>query len=278
MPSFDPGPVHEPFRSLAAEFPDSAAYPAKDFRLEWGPIFHRGRLDGTARVLCIGQDPGQHENLLRRILVGEAGRRVQGFLQKIGITRSYVMINALLYSVYGANGAKYVDDREVMVYRNRWIDAIMASGNVQAVVTFGQMAEKAWALWTSAHPGTHVPAVHLTHPTQPESAGNSISDRAALTAAMLERWNEALRAIRPAITSADEPVPDAFYGSIFTDADKADIPSFDLPAGTPSWMYDNDGWATRGYPSRLPAARTDQEKLLLKRSVLIIKVPRTSIP
>ena len=29
-----------------------------------------------------GQDPGQHENVLRRILVGEAGRRVQGFLAK----------------------------------------------------------------------------------------------------------------------------------------------------------------------------------------------------
>jgi uracil-DNA glycosylase len=59
----------------------------------------------------IGQDPGQHENILRRILVGEAGRRVQGLLAKLGITRSYVMINALLYCVYGSGGAKYADDR-----------------------------------------------------------------------------------------------------------------------------------------------------------------------
>ena len=115
---FDGGYGAQPWAALVADYPQDA-YPPADFRVEWGPIFHRGRLDGTARVLIIGQDPGQHENQLRRILVGEAGRRVQGFLQKLGITRSYVMINALLYSVYGANGAKYVDDPSVADYRNK---------------------------------------------------------------------------------------------------------------------------------------------------------------
>jgi hypothetical protein len=31
------------------------------FRLEWGPIYYRGRLDGSARVLVIGQDPAADE-------------------------------------------------------------------------------------------------------------------------------------------------------------------------------------------------------------------------
>jgi len=31
--------------------------------------------------------------------VGEAGQRVQGFLSRLGIDRSYVMVNAFLYSV-----------------------------------------------------------------------------------------------------------------------------------------------------------------------------------
>jgi hypothetical protein len=35
--------------------------------MEWGPILHRGRLDGTARILVIGQDPAQHETVVRRI-------------------------------------------------------------------------------------------------------------------------------------------------------------------------------------------------------------------
>jgi hypothetical protein len=86
--SFDPGYGSEPFRSLVADVPGAPTYPAADFRLEWGLIFHRGRLDGSARVLVLGQDPAQHETILRRILAGEAGHRIQGFLWKLGIERS----------------------------------------------------------------------------------------------------------------------------------------------------------------------------------------------
>lgn len=97
MPELDPGYIEKPFADLAASYPGERVYPFADFLTEWGPIFHRGRLDGTARVLLLGQDPGQHENILRRILVGEAGRRVQGFLAKLGITKRYVLLNALLH-------------------------------------------------------------------------------------------------------------------------------------------------------------------------------------
>jgi hypothetical protein len=48
--------------------PGPEAYPPRDFRVEWGPVFHRGRLDGSARLLVIGQDPGVHEAVVRRIL------------------------------------------------------------------------------------------------------------------------------------------------------------------------------------------------------------------
>jgi uracil-DNA glycosylase len=73
---FDPGYVAEPFLTLCAHYPEADVYPPEQFRFEWGPIFHRGRLDGSARVLVIGQDPAQHETVVRRILVGEAWRRV----------------------------------------------------------------------------------------------------------------------------------------------------------------------------------------------------------
>src|SRR5215510_10281572 len=99
---FDPGYGSEPFLTLCQEYPGADVYPPARFRVEWGPIFHRGRLDGTARVLIIGQDPAQHETVIRRILVGEAGRRLQGFLAKLGITQSYVLVNTFLYSVYGS--------------------------------------------------------------------------------------------------------------------------------------------------------------------------------
>ena len=52
---FDPGYGDEPFRTLATNYPEADVYPPDQFRVEWGPIFHRGRLDGSARVLIIGQ-------------------------------------------------------------------------------------------------------------------------------------------------------------------------------------------------------------------------------
>ncbi len=269
MSTFDLGPVTDPFKTLAGAFPDETAYPFEDFRVEWGPIFHRGRLDGTARVLVIGQDPGQHENILRRILVGEAGRRVQGLLAKLGIARSYVMINALLYSVYGSSGAKYVDDAPVAAYRNAWIDGMMAPGRIEAAITFGQMAKKAWEVWkaTPAGAASTVAVQHLTHPTQPESAGKTKAEREQLTAKMLQEWNAALPALRAAVQHPDGPVPSGLYGSAFTAADKADIPSFDLPAGTPAWMYADDGWARR-------VGDTPQKK----RASIAITVPSGIIP
>jgi uracil-DNA glycosylase len=88
-------------------FPGAEIYPAADFRVEWGPIFYRGWLDGSARVLVLGQDPGQHESIARRILVGEAGQRVQGSFRKLDIEHSYVMVNAfpLLRGLPGARRA-----------------------------------------------------------------------------------------------------------------------------------------------------------------------------
>ena len=75
---FDLGCVQEPFRGLAENFPEADVYPPGQFRVEWGPIFHRGRLDGSARVLVIGQDPAQHETIVRRISSGGSGSPPSG--------------------------------------------------------------------------------------------------------------------------------------------------------------------------------------------------------
>jgi uracil-DNA glycosylase len=268
MPEFCPGYVDEPFRRLAADYPDESAYPQTDFRCEWGPIFHRGRLDGTARVLLIGQDPGQHENVLRRILVGEAGRRVQGFLRKLGISRSYVNINALLYSVYGSGGAKFISKAKVAEYRGKWIDGILAPGEVEAVVTFGAMAKTAWQKYAVTHPAVStLPVATLTHPTQPESAGGTKAERAVNTKKLLQQWNTALPVLHSAVAHKDVPTPLVLYDDAFVDADKSDIPSFDLPAGIPRWMYEDDGWAQRVGTS-----------VKTKRANITITVPASYLP
>ena len=75
---FDRGYYKQRFVRLVSDYPGEDVYPVDDFRTEWGPIFHRGRLDGSARVLILGQDPAQHEAIVRRVLVGTAGKRAQG--------------------------------------------------------------------------------------------------------------------------------------------------------------------------------------------------------
>lgn len=248
---FDPGPVAEPFRSLAQDYPGAETYPADAFRVEWGPIFHRGRLDGSARVLAIGQDPAASEDVTRRILVGAAGHRFQGFLAKLGIDTSYVMVNTFLYSVYGQQGGtRHKDDAAIVAYRNRWLDALLAGGAVEAVIALGSLADHAWTQY-KRHPGAaagaaRLPYAHVTHPTQPESSsGTDPAKLAAATRALLANWNVALRQLHPRIAHPDASRPLVPYGETWAVGDLAEIPEQDLPAGLPAWMRSPAAWAQR---------------------------------
>jgi uracil-DNA glycosylase len=246
--AFDVGYAAEPFLTLCATYPDESVYPSGQFRVEWGPIFHRGRLDGSARVLVIGQDPAQHETVIRRILVGEAGRRLQGFLAKLGITRSYVCINAYLYSVFGSVKAATARSAPLLEYRERWLSALLIGQRVELVVALGKAASSAWNAWKATPDGqsVHLPFVAITHPTQPESS--SKKDKAKLAAAtkkMLQNWNAALALADGSIAHPDEPVPLIPYGDAWGPNDRPRIPDIDFPAGIPPWMRENDGWARR---------------------------------
>lgn len=268
MPSpFDPGYTAEPFLTLCAEAPGAEAYPPDQFRTEWGPIFHRGRLDGTARVLVIGQDPAQHETIVRRILVGEAGRRVQGLLARLGVLRSHVCINTFLYSVYGSVKARTRRAPALVDYRNRWLQALLAPGQVEAVLALGQGADEAWRLWLASPAAQALPPVAyaaVTHPTQPESfSRNDKAKLAAATTRLLANWNAALALLAPAVRHPDLPTAPRPYGTAWTEGDRVPIPAFDLPAGLPAWMHEQDGWARR--------AGADD---LAKRRNITLTVPR----
>jgi hypothetical protein len=256
--AFDPGYVAEPFLTLCSEFPDSTVYPSDQFRVEWGPIFHRGRLDGSARVLVIGQDPAQHESIVRRILVGEAGRRLQGLLAKLGITGSYVCINTYLYSVYGSVHAATGRTPALVAYRDRWIQALLAPGKVEAVIALGQAADGAWKAFVESPQGQGVQVAYaaVTHPTQPESSsGGDAAKLAAATKKLLQNWNAGLESLRPSIQHPDQPTPFVPYGDTWSATDRVPIPPGDFPAGLPAWMRDNDGWAARAGANALAKRR-----------------------
>jgi uracil-DNA glycosylase len=157
-----------PYDELVASYPGDDVYPSADFRTEWGPIFHRGRLDGSARVLVLGQDPAAHESIARRILIGEAGQRTQGLLAKLGITVSYVMVNTFLYSVYGqAGGERHAHDPAIAAYRNRWLDTLAANNPFEAIITLGGLAETAYQTWKATPNGQSQSTVQAASPTRP---------------------------------------------------------------------------------------------------------------
>jgi hypothetical protein len=262
---FDPGYTRRPYSRLVADFPGEDVYPADSFRVEWGPVFHRGRLDGTARVLILGQDPATHEAICRRILVGEAGQRIQGFLSRLGITRSYVLVNAFLYSVYGqGGGTRHVDDEAIVAYRNRWLDALARGNELDAIVSLGQLADRSYQAWKATPTGAACPAAYaaIRHPTYPESASRSGSlTKAEAMLRLTESWNQALEQLHPVVRQ-DVSTPLTLYGGAIEKADTVVIPERDLPPGLPAWMQSLEAWATR--------TGTDAQ---MKRATITVVVP-----
>jgi hypothetical protein len=261
---FDPGYGAEPWLTLCRTYPGEDVYPSAHYRTEWGPIFHRGRLDGSARILVIGQDPAQHETVARRILIGEAGQRTQGFLSKLGITQSYVMINTYLYSVYGSAPSQ---TQQVADYRHGWLNAIYEQNELDAIVALGSQADRAYHTWISQAAPAGASAItyqHITHPTAPESgAASGQGSYATLVKQLLENWNTGLQALHPNTTHPDAPTPLVLYGDVFQPQDDVEIPSQDLPAGLPVWMRSLEAWADR------TGATPD-----LKRATITITIPQ----
>jgi hypothetical protein len=238
MPSFDPGPP----AAWAATFDlaplnDYSNHPSGRFRTEFGPVYYRGRLDGTARVLVVGQDPSTDESLAQRTFVGRAGQRVQGLLAKLGLTHDYVMLNAFLFGItdqFNTAMRTISASAPFLDYRNGLFDQVAATNPLAAVIAFGAGARHAVSLW----PGRGaLPLFELVHPTAPNGVTAS--------------WNAQLAPLLVAIPPEPGQVPDATpYGAQLTDADQAAIPRGDLPFGLPDWH------GTDGTRSKRQGART----------------------
>jgi hypothetical protein len=235
MQEFDPGPP-QAFADLFAAVPDYGSFKA-NFWYDWGPIFYRGRLDGTARVFCIASDPGPTERVACRTLVGDAGQRVQGFLAKLGITRSYVCLNAFAYALFPSKNTaapQMLKDPAQLVWRNKLYDAVKDGVHLQAILAFGGNAQTAVDLW----PGKGVvPVFKVPHP----------SDHDAV--ALVTAWRAAIPQIRAVVV----PDPDGTasgpnYGAAIQEADYSRIPPRDLPFGLPAWFGD-DAWGRTAQPA-----------------------------
>lgn len=226
MSEFDRGPSAE-LASLFERVPDPPV--KEDFWFDWGPIFYRGRLDGSARVLCLASDPGPTERIAGRSLVGNAGQRVQGLFSKLGLTRSYVCLNAWAYAVHPSRASaerEKLDEPAQLDWRNEVYDAV-TSPELEAIIAFGGMAQEALSLWSGR------PSVELREVPHPSSHDET---------RLLDEWRTAVAALRGVVTAdndGDNGGPN--YGSEFTESDYAAIPRRDLPFGAPVFLGD-DAW------------------------------------
>jgi len=227
-PGFDSGPPPMWEGRFAAA--PLAAYEARPdlFRVDFGAVFYRGRLDGTARLLVVGQDPSVNELLAHRAFVGQSGQRLQGLLLKIGLTDSYLMLNTFLYSIFGQFGgdnARVSAADPVLGYRNSLLDAVANENPLRAVLTVGSAAHDAVDRWPGA---AALPRVHILHPAFPD------------TERLLQDWNAAMTELTTHLEPDDGAAPLPRYGADFAPGDVVAIPRRDLPFGLPRWHGEGD--------------------------------------
>ncbi len=240
MIEFDPGPPPE-FCELFTCVPSYAPY-RDHFWYDWGPVFYRGRLDGSARVLCVASDPGPTERIAMRTLVGDAGQRVQGFLAKIDLLCSYVCLNAFVYALYpnhSLHGTQVLKNYEHFQWRNELFTKAKSS-HLQAVIAFGRHAQAAVQL----SPGSaDLPVFKLPHPSSRHPQQ------------LLAAWRAAVTQLPAIVTpNLDANLTLLNYGTGFAEADYARIPHRDLPFGVPAWLGD-DAWGRRAHPSHQNSMR-----------------------
>jgi hypothetical protein len=161
--------------------------------------------------------------------VGNAGQRVQGFLSKLGLNKSYLCLNAWAYALHPTKAqdekAK-LDEPAQHQWRNELYDATTGP-KLQAIVAFGDMAQAAVSLWSTR------PDVTLCEVPHPSSRDPK---------KLLDQWRAAVVELRGAVTpdpGGNNSGPN--YGSKFTEADYAAIPRRDLPFGAPAFLGD-DSW------------------------------------
>jgi len=132
------------------------------FRWHHGPMFYRGRLDGSAKVMLVGQEGAQDESLSHRSFTGGTGARMQHFLHHLGLDRSYLYLNSFVYPIFG----QYTPDLRplaqdprspIFAHRKQIFDKAAVDGDIRLIVAVGKAAKESVASWIEAHGGTADP-------------------------------------------------------------------------------------------------------------------------
>ena len=108
-------------------------------------VFGEGR--ASARVMLVGEQPGDREDLEGHPFVGPAGRVLDDALDAAGIDRDAVYVtNAVKHFKWTARGKRRIHDKpnaaEVAACR-RWLDAELAAVAPEVLVPLGATAAQA---------------------------------------------------------------------------------------------------------------------------------------
>jgi hypothetical protein len=164
MIEFDRGPP-KPLAQHLANAPGYTAAERQLFWYDWGPVFYRGRVGGSARLLGIASDPGPTERVACRTLVGDAGQRVQGFLSGARLdplVRARQRASLRPCTPARPTGRNRCSPKRAhRDWRNGFYDAIVEP-KLQAVVAFGDQAREAVCLWS---PPNGVEPFEVPHPS-----------------------------------------------------------------------------------------------------------------
>jgi hypothetical protein len=245
----DPGPAGA-MKTIMDGTPDYQAEmgDTTTFWYAFGPVLYRGRLDGSARVLGIASDPGPAECLpfARRALVGDSGQKTQGFLSKLGLTRSYALVNGFAVALRPSQKTKGLkalkENVAIRTARHALYNGLLAGGAVEAIVAFGDVAHQAYDLWAASNPAVaSVPIFKLAHPAAVDRDGTGND-------AALKAWAKAVTTLRGLVTADPDGDPGGpNFGDFFTEIDYVRIPRWDLPSVTPVYLGD-DSWGRAATP------------------------------
>jgi hypothetical protein len=249
MAQSDDGPAG-PLKAVMDATPDYHAAVGDDetFWYAFGHVFYRGRLDGSAKVLGIASDPGPAECLpfVRRSLIGDSGQKTQGFLAKLGLMRSYALVNGFAVALRPSQKTKGLNvlknNAAIRTARHALYDGLFAGGHLQAIVAFGDVAHNAYDLWAAAHPAVKaVPVFKLAHPAAVDRSSSGQD-------AALIGWHNAVNSLRAIVTpDAGGSASGPNFGAYFTEVDYTRIPRWDLPKKAPAYVGD-DSWGRAATP------------------------------
>jgi len=142
-----PAPVPErlSFQSLRQSIGDCRACELWEHATQ--PVVGEGTTDGTARLMLVGEQPGDREDIEGLPFVGPAGRVLDRALERAGIERrdAYVtnVVKHFRYKLRGKRRIHQTPERAHIVACRPWLDAELALVRPQALVCLGATAAQA---------------------------------------------------------------------------------------------------------------------------------------